>query len=61
MKGIVSKVEVILAKKKDWISYWRLLGHNGETLAHSEIYTTKRKCLQTAKKVAKQLGLEIKD
>jgi len=33
---------------------------NGETLAHSEVYTTKRKCLQTAKQVAEQLGVELK-
>lgn len=57
MKHIVRAVEVI----KGRTSYrWRLLASNGECLAVSEVYSSRRKCLQTAKKVAYQLGLVIK-
>lgn len=36
--------------------FWRLIAENGEILAHSESYASKRNCLKTIKSVAKQLN-----
>ena len=40
--------------------FWKLVAKNGETLAHSEIYSSKTKALQTAKKVAEELSVVVK-
>jgi uncharacterized protein YegP (UPF0339 family) len=45
------KVQLIHSHK-----YWRLVGANGEILAHSEIYSTNQKALQTALIVADSGG-----
>lgn len=39
----------VLKRSKKW--YWKLLGGNNETLAHSENYSTRNKAEQTAVKV----------
>lgn len=36
--------------------YWTLKGRNGETLAHSEAYSSRAKCLKTAREVFIQLN-----
>jgi len=44
------KIEV---KKGIGYWYWRIVAKNAEILARSEMYTTKAKCLKTARFVAK--------
>lgn len=43
--------------------FWKLVGQNGETLSVSESYSSKTKCLKTAKAVgeaiSKGLGLDL--
>jgi uncharacterized protein YegP (UPF0339 family) len=39
--------------------WWRLIGDNGEPLAHSEMYTTKQARDDTAEMVAKAMGVEM--
>ena len=42
--------------KKGWFRwYWKMIGKNGETLAHSETYSSKYKAKATAEKVAAAL------
>ena len=63
-KGIVAKV--VARDGRLWPGsiprsrWWYLIGRNGETLAHSECYTTRRKRDRTAKQVAAQLGVPYK-
>ena len=40
--------------------FWKLIATNGQTLAHSETYSSKTKALQTAKKVAEELSVVVK-
>lgn len=49
---IVKEVQVRKGRKH-W--YWRLLGLNGRILATSEVYSSKRKALQTAEQVQMQI------
>lgn len=41
--------------------WWALRARNGKTLAHSENYTTRRAALQTARRLARALGIEVED
>ena len=41
--------------------YWRLMATNGQILAHSESYSSKAKCKQTTKSVAKSCNLEVRE
>lgn len=63
-KGIVAKIrarkDVSFNRAPKLCYWWIAVAHNGETLAHSEVYTTKRKRDQTGKQVAKQLGVAYK-
>lgn len=43
---------------KTW--HWRLMSTNGEIVASSEAYSSRAKCLQTAKRVAGEANWEIK-
>lgn len=44
------KIEVLKGKSGKW--HWRIMAKNGRILANSETYSSKRKALQTAKRVA---------
>ena len=55
-EGFVLKV-VMKKGKKYW--YWKLVAKNGETLAHSESYSSKPKCFKTAKMVADKFRLTL--
>jgi uncharacterized protein YegP (UPF0339 family) len=49
-------MNITMSQNKNDAWYWELLASNGETLAVSESYSSKSKCLKTVKSVAKQLG-----
>jgi len=58
MRGIVAKIEArmgwsIAKLGRTW--WWVAVGHNGEVLASSQVYTTASKRDQTALQVAAQL------
>lgn len=40
--------------------HWRLMSVNGEPVASSETYSSRAKCLQTAKRVAGEAGWEVR-
>ena len=49
-------MNIMMSQNKNDAWYWELLAGNGETLAVSESYSSKSKCLKTVKSVAKQFG-----
>lgn len=53
--GIVAGIKCDKNVNGCW--FWRMLAHNGETLAHSEGYTSREACEQTVHPVADQLGI----
>ena len=57
-RGIVAFVDLIYAGHRFW--FWHIIGHNGEILANSEPYSSKAKAMQTARKIARQLGVEVR-
>lgn len=60
MKKIVKKIEVRKAHVERSFWWWRMIAWNGKIISSSEMYTTEGKCLQTARKVSKQLGVMLK-
>lgn len=40
----------VLQGRKHW--YWRIVARNGETIAHSESYSTRRAAIKTARNFA---------
>jgi uncharacterized protein YegP (UPF0339 family) len=54
-------VRQVIVKPSDHspVWYWEMKALNGETLAHSEMYTTQRACIKTAKKLASALKCEL--
>ena len=53
---IVAKVKAYKILK-DW--HWVLIGKNNEILAASETYSSKTKCMKTARQVAEQLEVKF--
>jgi uncharacterized protein YegP (UPF0339 family) len=53
--GIVAGIKCDKNVNGCW--FWRMLAHNGETLAHSEGYVSREACEQTVHPVADQLGI----
>jgi uncharacterized protein YegP (UPF0339 family) len=49
-------MNITMSQNKNDAWYWELMAGNGETLAISESYSSKSKCLKTVKSVAKTLG-----
>ena len=45
-------MKIKLSKNEDNKWYWYILARNNKVLAESKPFETKRKCLQTAEKVA---------
>ena len=57
LRGIVACIEVC-QKRAKW--YWRMVAHNGEVLDCAQQYSSKTKAMQTASKIAKQLGVGVR-
>lgn len=57
MEHMAAKIEITVSTNRCW--FWRLVAHNGETLASSEMYSRKAECKRTAKAVAKQLKVAV--
>ena len=49
-------MNITMSQNRNNAWYWELMAANGETLAVSEGYNSKSKCLKTVKSVAKTLG-----
>ncbi len=41
--------------------WWKLKARNGKILAHSEVYSTRRAALHTARLLAEALGVFVED
>lgn len=55
--GIVASIKAEQNCNGCW--FWSITAHNGETLAHSEAYSSEDACLVTAKQLATQLKVPI--
>lgn len=55
--GIVASIQASQNCNGCW--FWSMTAHNGETIAHSEAYSSKDACLETAKQLAAQLKVQI--
>jgi uncharacterized protein YegP (UPF0339 family) len=52
-------LKIIATKNVNGAWYWRIVGGNGETMAHSEAYSSKGACVKSAKIVAVAGGFEF--
>ena len=55
--GIAASVQARENVNGCW--FWSVTAHNGETLAHSEAYSSEGECLTTAQRIASQLKVPI--
>ena len=56
-ENMIAKILMKISANRCW--YWTAVGHNGETIANSEMYSSKAACKRTAKDVAKQLKVQV--
>ena len=52
-------LKIIATKNVNGAWYWRIVGGNGETMAHSEAYSSKGACVKSAKVVSVAGGFEF--
>jgi|GEM_PF-4893375 len=52
-------LKIVATKNINGAWYWRIVGGNGETMAHSEAYSSKSACTKTAVAVAVAGGFKF--